>query len=429
MGKTRALKLVTLFALISLLSVYGGAAGGSPTKPPDRGNVNGTLELGQLAPQTGQLSNIVQSLTTPVTMAVDEINAAGGVLDKPVRYTQADDGTDPQVASQSLDRLLNSDKVDAIMGPASSTTMLGIIDKVRSAGVLTCSGSTTSAELTKAKSDGYFFRTAPPDRLQGPALAELVLKDGHSKVGILVRNDSYGVGFGKALDKALKQGGAKVVANVAYDANATNFDADVQKVADKKPDAIIVIGFNDDGAKIVTTMIGKSLGPSQIPIYTADGMQSSKFGMTVDASNPAVVAGIKGTAPAAQPAGVQSPFLAKFAATGVDPIFSGYYYDCAILTALAAEKAKSDDAAKMKTAFAKDVKGKERCNTFADCKRLIDAGKTIRYQGASQVFRNLNKFGTFEPNAGIYEVWSYDTSSKVVTQPPESQIKIGGVKG
>src|SRR5262249_28949602 len=158
MGKTRALKLVTLFALISLLSVYGGTAGGSPTKPPDRGNVNGTLELGQLAPQTGQLSNIVQSLTTPVTMAVDEINAARGVLNNPVRYTLADDGTDPQVASQSLDRLLNSDKVDAIMGPASSGTMLGILDKVRSAGVLTCSGSTTSAELTKAKSDGYFFR-------------------------------------------------------------------------------------------------------------------------------------------------------------------------------------------------------------------------------------------------------------------------------
>jgi branched-chain amino acid transport system substrate-binding protein len=430
MGKSRALKLVTFFAVISLLSVYGGAAGGSPTgKPPDRGNVNGTLEIGQLAPQTGQLSNIVQSLTTPVNLAIDEINAAGGVLDKPVTYAQADDGTDPTVASQSLDRLLNSDKVDAIMGPASSTTMLGILDKVRGAGVLTCSGSTTSAELTRAKSDGYFFRTAPPDRLQGPALAELILKDGHSEVGILVRNDSYGVGFGRSLKKALKDGGAKVVADVAYDADATNFDADVQKVADKDPDAIVVIGFNDDGAKILTTMIGKNLGPALIPIYTADGMQSSQFGTTVDSSNPGVVAGIKGTAPAAQPAGVESPFLERFAATGVDPIFSSYYYDCMMLTALAAEKANSDDPAKMRRAFASNVRGKERCNTFADCKALLDDRKTIRYNGASQVFRNLNKFGTFEPNAGIYEVWSYDNTADVVTEPPETQIRIGGVRG
>jgi branched-chain amino acid transport system substrate-binding protein len=428
MRKVRALKLVTLFALISLVSAYGGVAGGSPTKPPDRGNTNGTLEIGQLAPQTGQLSNIVQSLTTPVQMAVDEINGAGGVLGNPATLALADDGTDPTVASQSLDRLLNSDKVDAIMGPASSTTMLGILDKVRGAGVLDCSGSTTSAELTKAKSGGYFFRTAPPDRLQGPALSELVLKDGHSKVGLLVRNDSYGVGFGKALKQALTSGGAKVVADVAYDAEATTFDADVQKVANKKPDAVIVIGFNDDGAKVVKTMIGKNLGPAQIPIYTADGMQSSKFGETVDPTNTAVVAGIKGTAPATQPAGVQSPFLATFQATGIDPIFSSYYYDCTVLTALAAEKAKSDDAAKMKKVFASNTKGKEQCTTFADCKQLLSQGKTIHYEGASSTFKNMNKFGTFEPNAGVYEVWSYDTAAKAVTQPPETQIRIGGTK-
>jgi ABC-type branched-subunit amino acid transport system substrate-binding protein len=425
MGKTRALKLVTLFALISLLSVYGGAAGGSPTKPPDRGNVNGTLEIGQLAPQTGQLSNIVQSLTTPVTMAIGDINAAGGVLGKPVTYTLADDGTDPTVASQSLDRLLNSDKVDAIMGPASSGTMLGIIDKVRSAGVLTCSGSTTSPALTKAKSGGYFIRTAPPDTLQGQALAELVIKDGHSKVGILVRNDAYGVGFGKALDKALKQGGAKVVANVAYDANATNFDADVQKVADKKPDAVIVIGFNDDGSKVVKTMIGKNLAPSQVAVYTADGMQSSRFGPTVDPSNPAVVAGMKGTAPAFEPGGVQSDFPARFKATGIDPIFSAYYYDCMILTALATEKVKSEDSAKIRKAFAANTRGKEPCTTFADCKALLDQRKTIHYEGASSTFKNFNKFGTFQPTAGVYDVWSYDSSAKISTQPQSDQIRIG----
>jgi branched-chain amino acid transport system substrate-binding protein len=200
-------------------------------------------------------------------------------------------------------------------------------------------------------------------------------------------------------------------------------------VADKDPDAIVVIGFNDDGAKILTTMIGKNLGPALIPIYTADGMQSSQFGTTVDSSNPGVVAGIKGTAPAAQPAGVESPFLERFAATGVDPIFSSYYYDCMMLTALAAEKANSDDPAKMRRAFASNVRGKERCNTFADCKALLDDRKTIRYNGASQVFRNLNKFGTFEPNAGIYEVWSYDNTADVVTEPPETQIRIGGVRG
>ena len=67
-------------------------------------------------------------------MAIDEINAAGGVNGKPVVLKDADDGTSPDVAAQGLDTLLNSDKADVIVGPASSGTMEGIVDKVASSG-------------------------------------------------------------------------------------------------------------------------------------------------------------------------------------------------------------------------------------------------------------------------------------------------------
>ncbi len=97
---------------------------------------DGTLTFGQLAPQTGQLSSIAPSFTTAVTMAVDDINAAAGVLAKPVGYSLADDGTNPDVAAASLETLLESGRVDAIIGPATSGTMLGILDLVREAKVL-----------------------------------------------------------------------------------------------------------------------------------------------------------------------------------------------------------------------------------------------------------------------------------------------------
>src|SRR5260221_13692161 len=117
------------------------------------------------------------ALTPRLTMAVAEINAAGGVNGKPVLVKEADDGTSADIASTALDTLLTADKVDAIVGPASSTTALGIIDKIKTNGVVDCSGSTTSAALSVAggAAGGYFFRTAPPDSLQGPALAQLVL--------------------------------------------------------------------------------------------------------------------------------------------------------------------------------------------------------------------------------------------------------------
>jgi branched-chain amino acid transport system substrate-binding protein len=426
MGSSRIAKLVSIVAVAGLATTLF-AAGGGPASAggTNRGNVNGSLELGQLASQTGPLSNIVQSLTVPVTTAVDEINAGGGVLGKPVTYTLADDATDPNVASESLEGLLEDNKVDAIMGPTSSGITLNIIDEVRRRNVLMCSGSNTSAELSTMDSRGFYFRTTPSDRLQGPALGELVLKDGRKKVGILARRDTYGLGLASSVKKTLENGHAKVVADVSYDPDATTFDREVQKVIDKKPDAVIVLGFESDGSDIVRTLSAKGLSPQQFPIYSADGMRTNAFPTLLDPNNPAAAVGLKGTSPATQPAGVHHPFLDAFNATGIDPIYSSFYYDCTILTALAAEKAKSDDATKMKKVFAANTKGKEQCTTFADCKRLLDAGKTITYQGASAAFKHMNKFGTSEPNAGVYEVWTFDETGRDVTAPPETQIRIG----
>jgi branched-chain amino acid transport system substrate-binding protein len=427
MASSRTSRTITLTVLVvtslapSLLTASVGSAQGNiqPT-----GHGDGTLTIGQLAPLTGALSNIAPSLTTAVTMAVADINAAGGVLDKPAGYAVADDGTNPDVATASLETLDEGGRVDAIMGPTTSGTMLGIIDLAREAKVLYCSGSNTSAELSKADSGGYYFRTAPPDTLQGPALAKLVVRDKHKRVAILARRDTYGVPFAQAVKASLTKDGVKVVADINYDPDATAFDTDVQKVGRSKPDAVVVLGFDTDGADVVRTMIGQGLGPQQVAVYTADGMRTDTFGQLVDPNNPGVVAGIKGTAPAAAPSGVKNPFVEKFAATGLEPVFSAYYYDCAVLTALAAEKAKSDDPVKMKREFAANTRGKVKCTTFADCKKALDEKKTIQYQGASAVFPRMNDFGKFEPTAGAYEVWAFDASAKDVVDPSEAQIRI-----
>jgi branched-chain amino acid transport system substrate-binding protein len=106
---------------------------------------------------------------------------------------------------------------------------------------------------------------------------------------------------------------------------------------------VVVLGFDSDGSDAVRTLIAKGLLPQRFPIYATDEMRTNTFSGDVDPNNPGVVAGIRGMSPAAAPASVDNPFAAKFRATGVEPIFSAHYYDCTILTALAAEKAKSDD--------------------------------------------------------------------------------------
>ena len=369
----------------------------------DRGNVDGGLVLGTLVPQSGDLSVIVESLQTPIDMAVAEINDAGGVLGKPVTVVEGDDGTNPNVAQTTYSKLITTDKVDAIIGPAPSGVASKLVDSFETDEVPTCSGSTTAANLT-GQGGGYFFRTAPPDKLQGPALAQLITGDNHSKVAIIARNDDYGKGFSELLGTALEDSGAEVATTVLYNPEGSNFDADVQKVVDSAPDAVAIIGFNDDGAKIVTTMIGQGAGPADIPIYTADGMKSSSFAETVDPADPSKIAGIKGTAPAAAPSGVESPFTAKFADTGIDTIFSSYYYDCTILMALAAQAGNSDAGPDIAANFSKNLEGDNDCNTYADCLSFLKEGETIHYRGASSAFE---KWDEMEPGTGVYDVWAY----------------------
>ena len=369
----------------------------------DRGNVDGGLVLGTLVPQSGDLSVIVESLQTPIDMAVAEINDAGGVLGEPVTVVEGDDGTNPNVAQTTYSKLITTDKVDAIIGPAPSGVASKLVDSFETDEVPTCSGSTTAANLT-GQGGGYFFRTAPPDKLQGPALAQLITGDNHSKVAIIARNDDYGKGFSELLGTALEDSGAEVATTVLYNPEGSNFDADVQKVVDSAPDAVAIIGFNDDGAKIVTTMIGQGAGPADIPIYTADGMKSSSFAETVDPADPSKIAGIKGTAPAAAPSGVESPFTAKFADTGIDTIFSSYYYDCTILMALAAQAGNSDAGPDIAANFSKNLEGDNDCNTYADCLSFLKEGETIHYRGASSAFE---KWDEMEPGTGVYDVWAY----------------------
>jgi branched-chain amino acid transport system substrate-binding protein len=407
---------------LSPLSTSTAAAGGD-IEPTGYGD--GTLAIGQLAPQTGRLSNAVESLTAPVTMAIEEINGAGGVLGQPVSYSLADDGTNPEVALAALEPMLEESRVDAIMGPADSGTMLGIIDTVRDVGVLDCSGSNTSLFLSMDDADGFYFRTAPPDTLQAQALAKLILRDEHKRVAILARGDDYGVGFADKLKPTLTKGKAKVVADIEYNPDAANFDMDVRKAARAKPDAVVLLGFETDGADVYRAMIANQLGPQQVGVYAADGIRNELFAQLVDRNNPGAVAGIKGTSAAVAPAGVQSPFNEQFAATGIPPIFSAHYYDCTILTALAAEKAKSDDPDKMKDAFADNTRGKVKCNTYAACKQALDNKKTIQFEGASASFKNMNKFDSFQPRAGAFEVWVFGDTGTDTTQPPETQIRIG----
>ena len=137
-------------------------------------------------------------------MAVREINAAGGVNGQPVVRYVADEGTDQETAAKGLDELLTKDRVDAIVGPASSKVALALMDKIVDEKVVTCSPTATATALSNYPDDGYFFRTIASDALQGKALGEVIAETGRRSTAIITSDDEYGRNLSQQLATTLQ---------------------------------------------------------------------------------------------------------------------------------------------------------------------------------------------------------------------------------
>ncbi len=405
-------RLGSLAALgaLGLLAACGGggggeaAGGGAPKLIGD-----GTLKVGYVLPETGQLAFLGPPQIQALKLAIKQINADGGVLGKKIPDpVAADEAGDQAVAQQSADRVLASG-VQAVIGAAASGMSLAIIDKVTGAKVVQCSASNTAPTFTNYQDSGYYFRTAPSDVLQGPVLADTVVSDGYSRIAIVARADDYGRGLADATAKSLREAGATVALKDTYDPNATNFNATVQKVVNTKPDAVVVIAF-EEGKQIVKGLIEAGYGPGKVGMYGADGLRSEELPKLVDPNNPSVLAGMKGTAPASAENAQFVTSLKQFAPGLKELQFAPQAYDCMTAIALAAQQAKTNDPAVFRNAMVGVTRDGTKCATFAACKGLIGAGTNIDYQGVSGP---LDFIPAGEPGAATIEVYSYDKSGKL----------------
>jgi ABC-type branched-subunit amino acid transport system substrate-binding protein len=372
------------------------------------------LTLAYLLPESGQLAFLGPPIIGGFQLAIDEINEAGGTNGVEVAQEGGDEGDgDGTIANQTADRLLAAG-VDGIVGAASSGISLTVIDKITGAGVAMCSPSNTSPTFTDYDDDGLYFRAAPTDALQGPVLAEQILAAGGSDVAILARADDYGQGLLDATTQALEDAGASVAAAITYDPMAQSFDAEVQQVVDSGADAVALVAF-DEGARILSTMIERGVGPADLVVFGADGLNSGDLGTLVAPDEPGILAGMGVTAPASSSSEEFQSELEAFAPELEDFGFAGEAYDCAIAMALAAHLGGANTAeaiADNMVAVTGGDGGGTTCTSFAECKDLIDAGEDIDYDGASGPM-DFTEAG--EPSVGTYDVKQFDDAGELIT--------------
>ena len=243
---------------------------------------DGQLKIGSILPQTGSLAFLGPPEFAAFDLAIKDINDAGGVLGKPVLASKGDSGdATTDTVNQTTDRLIG-ENVDAIIGAASSGVSLKVIDKITGAGIVMFSPANTSDKLSTYPDKGLYFRTAPPDVLQGGVIADIVNADGNKNVAIIARNDAYGTGLAGVVAKGVTDGGGKVVVQKIYDEKAEKFNTEVNEIKAAKPDAIVVIGF-DESSKILATMVEAGVGPKKIKVYGCDGNIGNALGENFDA--------------------------------------------------------------------------------------------------------------------------------------------------
>ena len=265
----------------SLTTYVGASAPASAAKPLGVTDVtrdgDGVLAFGGLLPQTGSLAFLAPPEFAGAELAVQEINDAGGVLGNPVTFSPGDSGdTSTDIASQTADRLI-AEGVDAIIGAASSSVTLTVIDKITAAGIVQFSPANTSLKLVDYPDHSLYFRDAPPDDLQGNVIAQLVIDDGNSSAYIMALDDAYGTSLAAVVEAALTAGGVEVLGTKIYDPAAASFDAEVDEVVAADPDAIILITF-DEGSRILKTMVEKGIGPANKHVYGCDGNTGNALG-------------------------------------------------------------------------------------------------------------------------------------------------------
>jgi ABC-type branched-subunit amino acid transport system substrate-binding protein len=232
-----------------------------PAPTTARPNRQNPLKIATLLPKTGPLGLMGPPMFAGAQLAINEINAAGGVLNQQVAYEEADDGTSAQVAAAAMDRLI-SVGTHVIIGAGASGVSKAVLPKVVAAQRVMISPSATSDELTTIDDKGLFFRTSPPDVLQAKALADIIMRDGPRRVAVIARDDTYGAGLQAGVQEDLLVAGIKPadLFTLKYSANTT--DADPQKaysavflpsarqIKTFEPDAILIVGFGESALVI-----------------------------------------------------------------------------------------------------------------------------------------------------------------------------------
>lgn len=225
------------------------------------------IVVGEFASLTGGNASFGQSSHKGTALAVDEINAAGGLLGKKVKLVTEDDQSLAGQPATIMRKFISSDKVIAVLGEVASSKSLEAAPICQENHIPMISPASTNPKVTEV--GDYIFRVCFIDPFQGTVGAKFALSKGWKKVAVLtdVKQD-YSKGLADFFKQAFEKNGGTIVKEQSYSSGDKDFKAQLTSIKAKRPDAIYVPGYYTEVALIA--LQAKQLG-LKVPLLGGDG--------------------------------------------------------------------------------------------------------------------------------------------------------------
>ncbi len=255
-----------------------------------------TIKIGCVLDLSGALAPMGAMMLDGARMAVEEINAAGGVLGKQVELVEEDGATDPDQGFDRVKKLVEIDGVQVIVGPMITPTSELSIPYAKTHKIPLITMSSTGVPLSEVEGTEWYFRTCLCDDAQGRLLAEIVMDKGYTKLATIVLDNTYGIGLAAGLVEGLEAAGYQFEHEVAieYDIAKKDYRTELGQIRDYNPDVVLAVTYGDDG--IIVFRQALEMGLDDIAWLGCDGNYGS--GLFAEASSAefmekAIVAGTR----------------------------------------------------------------------------------------------------------------------------------------
>ena len=241
-----------------------------------------THTAGMVVSLTGAAGRFGQAAAKSVELAFNGLNqaaGASGIAGCKLGVDLRDAQSQGSVAVDQARQLVDIRKVPVIIGGIISSVSIPIVTSVSApAGVVQISPASTSPTLTRlgteGKTNGWFFRTITSDALQGTAAAKFAIDQGMRSMTIIHVNNDFGVNMVAEFRKAYEALGGKILDAVPYNAQQSNYNAEVTRALKSDPQMLYFVGYPGDGTTIVRTWVQQG-GPQRFLLN--DGMNSADF--------------------------------------------------------------------------------------------------------------------------------------------------------